>query len=397
MTFHRFTRQQLLDMVWTKPMREVAADLGLSDVAVRNACKKANIVTPPQGHWNRIHSGRQGHIKPRLSPRGFGAAGDVTFGNDPHERMLTPVELATPVPEPVFDEEMESVAARAKAAVGKLAVARDLDRVAHDAIRQILAEDKRRLDRLVEADRTSQWQMDYYGPQFMKPGDPRRFRLLSAIALGIARGQVKVRNATSTANGSGGRLYLSVETAGGSISLTATYEDVTGTKAVPAEKGVLIIRLGGNSEIKKPPLREWRDSANGSLESKVGEIAVDILIAAEEHYRASLHETRKHREAYRLWKIEDNEQKRLEAERKERERQEKLERERVKRLLSEADALRRAQAIRAYVAEVGTLQASGASPVDDAAFGRWKTWALTQADRIDPVASGAFVTALEER
>jgi hypothetical protein len=98
---------------------------------------------------------------------------------------------------------------------------------------------------------------------------------------------------------------------------------------------------------------------------------------------------------HRAWQIEERRKARLEAERRERERQERLERERVERLLGEADALRRAQAIRDYVAQVERLQAEVASPVDASAFEKWKTWAHVQADRIDPGASGAFAREIE--
>ena len=64
---------------------------------------------------------------------------------------------------------------------------------------------------------------------------------------------------------------------------------------------------------------------------------------------------------HRAWQIEERRKARLEAERRERERQERLERERVERLLGEADALRRAQAIRDYVAQVERLQAEARS------------------------------------
>jgi hypothetical protein len=37
----RFTRQELLDLIWSKPMRSLAADIGLSDIAVRKVAIRA--------------------------------------------------------------------------------------------------------------------------------------------------------------------------------------------------------------------------------------------------------------------------------------------------------------------------------------------------------------------
>jgi hypothetical protein len=51
-----YTRQQLHDLVWSGPMREVAKRLGLSDNGLRKHCVKPFVPLPPQGHWNR--SGR---------------------------------------------------------------------------------------------------------------------------------------------------------------------------------------------------------------------------------------------------------------------------------------------------------------------------------------------------
>ncbi len=187
MPFHRFTRQEMLDLVWSKPMRDVAAEIGVSDVAVKKACRNADVVTPPQGHWNRVHAGRPVPDKPRLSPRIFGAADEVTFGQEPWHWTWDDEDLATPIPEPVFDEPMEKVSARAVKAVGKLGVSRDLERFAHDAIRRVMREEAQRAAWLAEPGHKYSWDLERKGPRFGKPGDLRRMRLLSAVALGIAR------------------------------------------------------------------------------------------------------------------------------------------------------------------------------------------------------------------
>jgi hypothetical protein len=42
-----YTRQQLHDLVWSGPMRDVAKKLGLSDNGLRKHCAKAFIPLPP--------------------------------------------------------------------------------------------------------------------------------------------------------------------------------------------------------------------------------------------------------------------------------------------------------------------------------------------------------------
>ena len=83
-----------------------------------------------------------------------------------------------------------------------------------------------------------------------------------------------------------------------------------------------------------------------------------------------------------------------EAERRrlERERLERLEKARVARLLTHAKSLREAEEIRAYVSAVRQHQAVLNDPLSAAEFQQWADWALSQADRIDPVLSGSFRT-----
>jgi hypothetical protein len=90
----------------------------------------------------------------------------------------------------------------------------------------------------------------------------------------------------------------------------------------------------------------------------------------------------------------NEEERRKEAERRrlERERLERLEKARVGRLLAQAKALREAQEIRAYVSAVRDRQATLDDPLSEADFKNWADWALSQADRIDPILSGSFRT-----
>ena len=104
-------------------------------------------------------------------------------------------------------------------------------------------------------------------------------------------------------------------------------------------------------------------------------------------------------EHHREWVIKRKaeiaaEQRRKEAERRrlERERLERLEKARVGRLLAQARALRESQEIRAYVSAVRDRQATLNDPLSEADFKNWADWALSQADRIDPVLSGSFRT-----
>src|SRR5665213_324973 len=53
------SRRELYDLVWSKPMRDVAADLGISDVGLSKVCERHRVPKPEQGYWNRKNAGQK--------------------------------------------------------------------------------------------------------------------------------------------------------------------------------------------------------------------------------------------------------------------------------------------------------------------------------------------------
>jgi hypothetical protein len=50
-------RSELYELVWKQPVRTVAADIGISDVALAKACRKHKIPMPGRGAWRRKECG----------------------------------------------------------------------------------------------------------------------------------------------------------------------------------------------------------------------------------------------------------------------------------------------------------------------------------------------------
>ena len=48
------TRQELYDLVWSKPMSKLALEYNMSDNGLRKICKKFDIPLPLVGHWQKI-------------------------------------------------------------------------------------------------------------------------------------------------------------------------------------------------------------------------------------------------------------------------------------------------------------------------------------------------------
>lgn len=72
MSKQSFTRSELYDLVWSKPMRTLGQELGISDVGLKKVCRRHGIPTPPQGYWNKKAAGHKVHqllLPPSTEPR----------------------------------------------------------------------------------------------------------------------------------------------------------------------------------------------------------------------------------------------------------------------------------------------------------------------------------------
>jgi hypothetical protein len=70
----------------------------------------------------------------------------------------------------------------------------------------------------------------------------------------------------------------------------------------------------------------------------------------------------------------------------------RVEKARVDHLLGQALVLQQAGQIREYVKSIQALNAQAPDPMTTEELEDWSDWALAQADRIDPVVSGAYRT-----
>jgi len=60
------TREELLRQVWARPVTQVAAAYGVSNVALKKICRKHGIPVPGRGHWQRKAAGKKVGPMPRL-------------------------------------------------------------------------------------------------------------------------------------------------------------------------------------------------------------------------------------------------------------------------------------------------------------------------------------------
>jgi hypothetical protein len=54
----KLTREELHNLVWAKPMTEVAKDFQISDRAMAKICARKQVPVPPRGHWAKKSAGQ---------------------------------------------------------------------------------------------------------------------------------------------------------------------------------------------------------------------------------------------------------------------------------------------------------------------------------------------------
>lgn len=383
------SRAELYDLVWSKPMRDLASMFGISDVALRKHCVKAEIPVPERGHWAKLAAGKP-TIRPRLPDRLPGLSDVVRVGSTYFDRCSVPSrdEILGPVPDaPTFEEDIESVERKVRIALGKIRSVKTLDHP-HIAIRKLLkADDERRQKQL-----QSRYPMPWDGPIFETPFEQRRLRILSSILMAVAkagaRPAIRGREARDIT------LHVFDQVVGleldalDSFTRSRQYEPFRPRE--PRARMRLVIPRSPGTEKER---WHWEDADARKIENDIEEIAVRLILAAEIQYREGRVSSHKWRLTRRAQIIEEDRLAREKAEREERERQETLEQERVDKLLQEAESLHKAETIRAYVERVRTIAAEGAH--NPTVLDGWARWALDVANTLDPVRTGRFLTSAE--
>jgi len=62
------SREDLYELVWSKPMRDLARDFGISDVGLAKRCRRLGIPVPGRGYWARLDAGQKPY-RPKLPER----------------------------------------------------------------------------------------------------------------------------------------------------------------------------------------------------------------------------------------------------------------------------------------------------------------------------------------
>jgi len=124
----------MYELLWSRPISQVAPEFGISDVALAKACRKANIPLPPRGYWAKLRAG-QAVEQVRLpddeaADRGFRMRRREHDEPTPAERLF---------PQPDFPRDLKQRKEHFRAELGDLTIT-PLDVETHPELRRVTAQ-----------------------------------------------------------------------------------------------------------------------------------------------------------------------------------------------------------------------------------------------------------------
>ncbi len=383
----RLTRAELLEIVWSRPLKDMPEVVGVSSTSVRNACRKFDIPIPDRGHWNKVKAGKSVK-RVSLPERAPGMSDEVIIGGSGYDRYYgSKVDLEAPLPiPPSFNTPIEDVRARIAKKIGRVAVPHGKHAWHHVLQRLFSADDKRRA-KIAE----SKWAYSWDKPLFDNPFEQRRLRILNALFLGVAKcgGKPSIQGKEAI------EISISIHQQHVPFKLLATadlrrsnYHRNPDDHRLGKEPLTLIVP----NHFRGQDVRlSWADKPDAKLETRLTEIAIELVVLAETFHR-------EHAERQHEWLIErkqDHERRKKEAEAARLEalrvRDEKFEKAKRSMLLGHARDLEDARILRQLVQDVLKLRGHETNDHTTA----WAEFVSEEADRIDPISNARYLEIME--
>ncbi|MEN5107236.1 hypothetical protein ABE521_00015 [Pseudomonas sp. TWI672] len=353
-----FTPQQLFEMVWERPVLIIAKEIGVSDVGLSKACRKAGITLPTRGHWAKPALKRPRRPKPPASTT------PVTFHvlnvekvarlrpenviKDP-KILIVPTELSDPHP---LVQKWLGAARKAKELNSALVLDKTKVLKSHISRNEV---DRCALlyDSLIKASESLgyTWGVGSKGSFVRVDGE----ELLITIQERIKRFDIPPPSPKPFKPGQQWR------------------PDVTAMRAARfgwEPTGVFSLIVDARSEVLIQ--KTWTDSKTGKLESKLGQILTGFArIALSVKAQRSSEEASRRRwaEEERVRKERIDQQRRLDKLRQ--------------NLMKNLESWERAQRLRSFIE--ATIEASPEDEATQMALAMWVSWARQQVELLDPL------------
>lgn len=381
-----FTRREFYDLVWSKPMTELAKEFGLSDVALHKTCKRHRIPTPGLGYWNKVAAGKP-VVKKSFHEISEGSLNRVVVGESFHEKLPEPVKKARKLAQ---ERVQQGSVATASEAADHPAVAR---------LRQ-----KLQTGRAMEYTTVHANGPQYFDVNVAPTSLDRAFNVLNVIAKEAEANGHKLQSDKNhlAINVEGEVVSFSivektdkvphVQTDAETAALAKwqktydlkvkregwamTYDKLQIPEHDLKPNGLLVLELDVKDTYLRGFRRKFSDGKGQALEKLIPQIMIGIATCA-----AAAKERREYLECRDREYEEEKQRRRM------KERRENLEKKRIEYLNKHMTNLHRAAEIRAFAAAVESRTNDIDNGADKILTMNWVKWAREYADEIDPTCS----------
>ena len=383
MSLKNLTRSELYELVWAQPATTVAKQLEVSDVWISKVCKRANIPKPPPGYWQALAAGKLVRRPALPAQPPLQSANMALLGNgwsNPYyptpewEVPTTDDEPIPPLPPPhVFAESMEDVTARADLITAPLKF-NDTLKDPHPATTSLLRGDIRRASRNVGYTFSSE-----------KP----RFRHPSGLALLTALNQLFAAWATLGATVSVRGITkqsISVEVLGCSLPICFIDFGWEGVRVHSKDKQNTKYGFSWDYSQRE----EHYDATSHTTYRQYSNLDPEVLrsivkesiVRVEEDIRSSATWYYKRLAERRDEVIELREKRRLAAIRRHEKEVQELIQKRLDLMEKASTDIAQSDRLRSLIAAFDEKVKSSKHPI--AGYAHWRSWAVNQANYIDP-------------
>jgi hypothetical protein len=374
------TREKLYEAVWAETLSTLAPMLNVSVAGLKKACSEAHIPLPGRIYWAKHRAGQM-PVRVALPIRSAGMSEDIILDGT-HLSWLQDLSddeiLSWPVDPPSFPDDIDTLRERVRGDLGRVEVQPTWDG-AHSEVRRLLRTDAGRQER----QRRTSVKFPWEAPRFDAVLGQRQLRILNAIFLGVVRvggkGQVGGGDRLET------RIFVHGTSVAFSLAAIATETRTSKRGASPSTDPAGRLRLSILNVLGSDRDRiSWQDEKGASLETRITDIAVELIATAEINYREAC--IRRH-----LWVSEKRDaiRERLAENRRvaqvaARTNAAAVGKARLDNLLGMASDYRQARAIRLFVAAMRRRCRDGDGFLALDGFEDWCRWALAEADTLDP-------------
>lgn len=266
----KLTREELYQLVWSKPATKLAQELGISDVAITKLCRRHSVPKPGLGYWRALECGHKATVPP-LPPGQEGSVTHIEIWPQVREKK-EPQHLPAEVVELIENE---------KLAVNRIVVPEDLEN-AHPVIRRTL-----QLFKKAESDNYGRLSVPWnkerpkLAVNVSREGLDRSLRILNALFAALhKRGhKIKVTENTARAEINGETVSFSIREKVDRSEWTRQERSEPGNcgqwKFTPT--GLLTLTI---SSWAKDTRSKWTDKKGKPLEDQLNGIFIGMLTHA---------------------------------------------------------------------------------------------------------------------